>query len=427
MTTRLLQLGLSKLISPFSPGAIVDILGESFITYSAELWPKRSLLPEIECARLSSRLHVQRFYGPPPLEDPDDYHALGLTVGRFPSWMFCQTCRRMVRWTRKDETGRAPTCPQDSGRLVPMRFVVVCRERSHAADVPWVEWLHRAAPPDSTCQDAGHLRFRQVEGGSRGLSGLEIVCDSCETRRTLGDLRADVLHREGLACRGVQPWESNWGACPSELEVLQRGATSFHYSDSEAAIDIPPMTGSVLDSRDRVTIHPLFLGLKETLQHANAPILAQMIAAEVDADVSTVMEVARAANSRGDEPDFRGTILSEEFAAFRAAARDAADEANFKTRSVQLDRDSADPVERELARIFESVVLVDRLREVREHDRNAPVVPNPRSRPRHREARACVRGPRHPLGVREVPDHFPHIRRSLDRLRGIARARLATG
>lgn len=366
MSKRTLKLTVAKLIAPFSPGAIVDILGESFVTLTADRWPKRSLLPEIECARLSTRLGVQRFYGPPATEDPDDPRALGVEVARFPSWLFCQTCRRMVRWTRKDEVGAAPACPHDAGRLVPMRFVVVCRERSHATDVPWVDWLHRIAPEDSTCRDPGHLRFRQVEGASQGLSGLEVACDTCTTHRTLGDLRSDVFAREGLTCRGVQPWESSWRECTSSLEVLQRGSTSFHYSESEAAIDIPPLTGSVFDTHDRIVAHPLFLGLKETLDQPYAPGLAETIAEALGVDRSAVLDAARAAQGgEGTGQNTHGTILAEEFTAFRAAEHDAADEANFKTRSIHLDRGSGDPVERALATIFGSVILVDRLREVR--------------------------------------------------------------
>lgn len=366
MTKRTLQLSVAQLILPFGPGAIVDILGESFVTLTADRWPKRSLLPEIECPRLSDRLGVQRFYGPPPAENPDDPRVIAVDVARFPSWLFCQTCRRMIRWTAKRESGGAPACPHDSGRLVPMRFVVVCRERSHATDVPWVDWVHRAAGDDTACRDGEHLRFQQVQGGSQGLSGLEVRCDACGARRTLGDLRSDVLSREGISCRGIQPWESSWDRCGRSLEVIQRGATNFHYGESEAAIDIPAMTASALDATDRITQHPLFLGLKETIGSPNASALAQMIASDVDEDPATVLSVAHDGN--GGEPDqvtTHAAILAEEFRAFCAAALDQADEANFKTRSIRLDRESGDEVERALAGLCDSVILVDRLREVR--------------------------------------------------------------
>ncbi|KFD43438.1 hypothetical protein IU11_11505 [Cellulosimicrobium sp. MM] len=371
MSMRVLQVTVAQLISPFSPGAIVDILGESFATQTAEYWPKRSALPEIECERLSSRLGVQRFYGPPASENPEDSKSIAVKVARFPAWLFCQTCRRMIKWGPKEERGAAPVCPHDSGRLVPMRFVVVCRERSHATDVPWVDWVHRVARDGVKCTNATHLRFQQVRGGSQGLSGLEVFCDACHTRRTLGDLRADVLTREGLACRGIQPWESTWGQCESSLEVVQRGATSFHYSESEAAIDIPSMSDAALDTTELITQHPLFLGLKDTFDQPYAPGLAKAIADDLATqghavDVVAVMDAVRGA--RGDDSDpqhTHGVLLAEEFEAFRAAAHDKADEANFKTRAVTLDSISSDVVEQALASLFDSVILVDRLREVR--------------------------------------------------------------
>lgn len=365
MSKRILQLGVAKLIAPFGPGAVVDILGESFVTLTAESWPKRALLNPIDCLRLSSRLGVQRFYGPPAVEDIESPHAIGVTVARFPSWLFCQTCRRMIRWTRKDENGLPPVCPTDSGRLVPMRFVAVCRDHSHATDIPWGPWVHGPGS-EAVCKDGWHLRFQPIDGGSPGLSGLEVLCDNCGVRRSLGDLRGDVFLREGLRCHGVQPWETAWNDCASPLEVLQRGATSFHYGDTEAAIDIPDVSASAQDAEDRVLAHPIFLGLKETLDSPHAPALAEMIATAVGLTVDVVLSIARRQrDGAADAPAVRGAILGEEFAAFRAAARDAADESNFKTRAESFDPDSADRVEQQLAKLIDSVILVDRLREVR--------------------------------------------------------------
>jgi len=365
MSKRILQLGVAKLIAPFGPGSVVDILGESFVTLTAESWPKRSLLNQIDCLRLSSRLGVQRFYGPPTVEDVENPKALGITVARFPSWLFCQACRRMTRWTRKDENGQPPACPADGGRLVPMRFVAVCRDHSHATDVPWGAWVHGPGS-DASCRDGAHLRFQPIEGGSAGLSGLEVRCDTCGARRALGDLRGDVLVREGIRCRGTQPWETAWSDCESQLEILQRGATSFHYGETEAAIDIPDVADSILDAEDHALAHALFLGLKETLDQPFASTLAEQIAADSGMSTEAVLALARRKrDGDADTPPVRGVILSEEFAAFRAAENDAADESNFKTRAGSFDPASSDPVERSLSQLIDSVILVDRLREVR--------------------------------------------------------------
>ncbi len=367
MSRRVLQLGVAKLIAPFGPGAVVDILGESFVTMTADKWPKRTLLQPIDCLRLSSRLGVQRFYGPPAVEDIESANALGVTVARFPAWLFCQTCRRMIRWTGKNETGEAPSCPSDSGRLVPMRFVVVCRERSHATDIPWVDWLHRAPGANPECRDSTSLRFRPIDGGSPGLSGLEVVCDACHGGRTLGDLRGDILLREGLTCHGIQPWETDWKDCDSPLEVLQRGATSFHYAETEGAIDIPDVSASLLEVEDRIRTNTYYLALKSTpLGDGFAVQMAERIAVEIGVPAEQVLAVAkRDQDEDADTGPIRGAILSEEFSAFRAAATDNADEDNFKTRSETFSSTSADPVEKVLATLIESVILVDRLREVR--------------------------------------------------------------
>ncbi|NHF63842.1 DrmB family protein [Microcella pacifica] len=367
MSKRILQLGVAKLIAPFGPGAVVDILGESFMTLTADKWPKRTLLEPVDCLRLSSRLGIQRFYGPPTSDDIETSNALGIPVIRYPAWLFCQTCRRMIRWTSKLENGKAPECPSDSGRLVPMRFVVACRERSHSADVPWPEWLHRAPGANAECKENSSLRFRPIDGGSPGLSGLEVACDVCSSRRTLGDLRGDVLLREGLACHGTQPWESTWRTCESPLEVLQRGATSFHYAETEAAIDIPDVSASTLDVEDRIRTNTFYLALKSTPpEDPFASQMAHRIADELDVSVDLVLSLVRR-DLDGDEDGVvvRSAILGEEFAAFRAAENDDADEENFKTRAETFDQESVDVVERALAELIESIVLVDRLREVR--------------------------------------------------------------
>ena len=365
MRNRILQLSVAKLIAPFGPGAVVDVLGESFVTLTAENWPKRSLLNPIDCLRLSSRLGVQRFYGPPMVDDPESNSALGITVARFPSWLFCQACRRMVKWTRKEETGGHPECPVDSGRLVPMRFVAVCRERSHASDIPWGHWVHGPGS-DATCRVGSHLRFQPVEGGSPGLSGLEVSCEVCRKRRNLGELRGDVFIREGIRCHGTQPWEAEWRECESPLEVIQRGATSFHYGDTEAAIDIPDVSTSSINVEDKILAHALFLGLKDTLDEPFSYALAQQIGIASGTTAEVVLAIAkRKADGAIDAATVRGEILGEEFAAFHAAARDDADENNFKTRAARFSEESTDPVERQLAALIDSVVLVDRLREVR--------------------------------------------------------------
>jgi hypothetical protein len=148
---------------------------------------------------------------------------------------------------------------------------------------------------------------------------------------------------------------------------LQRGATSFHYAETEAAIDIPDVSASLLDTADRIRTNTYYLALKSTPLDDNFAVqMAERIADDVGATLEQVLAIARR-DRDGDAEDMpiRGAILSEEFSAFRAAATDDADEDNFKTRAEAFSRTSADSVEQVLATLIDTVILVDRLREVR--------------------------------------------------------------
>lgn len=368
MATRHLHVNASHLIAPFGPGAIIDLLGESFMAMTGEHWPPRERLVEVECDRLAHSLGVQRFYQPPMEDDCTDRRAIAVPVIRFPSWHFCQTCRQMVRWTPGREVGSAPLCPGNGGRLVPMRFVLVCRDRSHAADVPWSAWVHRA-PGAKDCTSHETLRFCSSPEGGSGLGSLRVECDSCGRSRTLGDLRTDVLAREGFTCQGIQPWEPRDESkpCDSPLQVVQRGATSVHFGETQSAIDIPATTGRSLSREDEVRRHALYPSLRQRADRpGDASALARMIADDVGVKVDIVLAVARGAvDSHRPLVQSSQRLLLDELAAFEAATHERANEDNFKTRSYVFDTRSTDPIERTLARLVRAVVLVDRLREVR--------------------------------------------------------------
>src|SRR5690606_32031715 len=137
----------SETVSPYGPGAIVDILGQSFMVPTGNRWPSKKVLRQVHSERLAEALGVDELWAAPTTHNPENQKAPGLELERFPSWLFCQACRRMLRWTRSFESGAAPQCREIgcAGRLVPMRFVAVCTSRSHIADVPWPEWAHRDA------------------------------------------------------------------------------------------------------------------------------------------------------------------------------------------------------------------------------------------------------------------------------------------
>ena len=355
---------LSETVSPFGPGALVDILGESFMAVTGDEWPPTTIRSSVACDRLAAKLGVDDFWAAPTSADPEAPKTPGLEFVRFPAWLFCQDCRRMVHWRRKMEKGARPACPECEGRLVPMRFVTVCKNKSHADDVPWHEWAHRGS--ESGCDTRDRLRFQPSKGAKEGLSSLEVFCEACKTRRSLGELRSDVLKKDGFKCHGTQPWEHEWGTCESPLEVLQRGATSLHFGESVSAIDIPEVTGRSAELQETVRQHPLYGAIKTS---ATPEVLVSMVTDELAS-----LGVAAADDIRHAIAEMLGTVttlkdakqllLSEEFEAFVAAIQDAAPTQDFVTRAHHLEAGSG-ATSAAVAELLSDVVVVDRLREVR--------------------------------------------------------------
>ena len=354
---------LSETVSPFGPGALVDILGESFMSVAGDEWPPTSVRSQVLCDRLAETLRVDEFWAAPSSGNAEAPKTPGLEFTRFPSWLFCQDCRRMIQWRRKMETGAMPACADCAGRLVPMRFVTVCATKSHADDVPWADWVHRPSPESCTVRD--RLRFQPSSGAREGLSSLEIVCDACKARRSLGELRRDTLQREGFSCRGKQPWQYEWGTCGSPLEVLQRGATSLHFGEFVSAIDIPEVEGRRAELDEKIRRHPFFAALGASSQ----PELLDMLVGELSAHLGVSGDEIRrrVAALTAESPsleDAKQSLYSEEYEAFISAIASTAPTVNFVTRVSSIDRTDGQVAD-VVGSLLSDVVIVDRLREVR--------------------------------------------------------------
>lgn len=355
----------SETVSPYGPGAIVDILGQSFMVPTGDKWPPTKLRRAVHSDRLAEALGVDDLWAAPTTHTPENEKTPGLEFERFPAWLFCQACRRMVKWSRSLETGGAPHCQEVActGRLVPMRFVAVCTSNSHIADVPWVEWMHRTHKGE--CSASDKLKFESASGRAEGLSSLQIVCERCRHERSLGDLRKDVFSKEGFTCRGTQPWARDWGACGKPIDPQQRGATSLHFSDVMSAIDIPAVESRSEQDLEALRNHAYYTALRAATDAAQRDMLAGQIASDTGIPLSDVLAAARPPADVGGI-DVRGTrsgLQADEFEAFIEAVAGTSPTVDFHTRPTKLRRngDAADG----LAALISDVVLVDRLRDVR--------------------------------------------------------------
>lgn len=234
----------SQLISPFGPGSIIELGDESLIIVDPANWPKR--LPEIKLDRLTKEAGVWSLKKPPVINTRSERVGAhnALQTVRFPKWMFCPRCKRMVEWTKSKGKANAdgvPVCENHKCQekiLAPMRFVAAC-ENGHLQDVPWVYWAHKNG---RICEHP-ELYFKSDPQLGSGLDALYIECGNfkCGEKHSLKELMGPSA-LSGVRCNDTQPWEfkeNSQRSCEAELKVLQRGASNLYYPVIRSALDIP--------------------------------------------------------------------------------------------------------------------------------------------------------------------------------------------
>jgi hypothetical protein len=367
----------SQTLVPFGVGAIFDFRGESFVACDTRRWGPRGYA--VRSLRLCRALGVQGLRAA-PVVDTARWAApsTGVPYHRFPTWLFCQNCRNMLRWRPSlEQDGKVPVCPTCDGRrqLVPMRWIVIC-ENGHMDDVDWKRWAHSAGWTDAAdghCEQE-RLVFETVGNlGAGGLETLQVRCKACNrSRNLLGITSKDTMKALG-ACTGRQPWQ-RWEDridCGAVPKAVQRGASNVYFptvhssieipnpsladADSEQALDVKndPWYGPLLTVNDTA---PMFAATVDTLA-AGHGVTADFVRALVADDKAALQGYATAVTAQP------GDLLGEEWAAFVTPG--AIDEDDFKTRHVGLGDTTPGTAHSALADRVDRVVVADRLREVR--------------------------------------------------------------
>lgn len=257
-----------QVISPFGVGAMVmSTDGVSMMTAGLDNWFVRDdghPMPRSEIEkhtidewRLQRFLDVDHFRMPPAKDTNEDvsgnstYAITTIPSVRFPTWHFCPNakCRALVPLTLS-AVGRpyCKACEANSWkfRLSPVPFIVVC-EVGHAADFPWLEWVHHeVAPP---CR--GPLTLLATGGAS--LAAQEVKCNSCGMRRTLEGVTSESglakLASDGpsFSCPGTSPWHGGTSAdsCLSKPRGALRSATNVYFPVVRSSIFIPRDGGAL--------------------------------------------------------------------------------------------------------------------------------------------------------------------------------------
>jgi hypothetical protein len=366
---------LSQVISNYGVGALYDILGESLVLTDTTRWLDQGKGNEIKAERLIRNLRSISGYSTisnlyePARKDSDE----SLPFMRFPRWLFCSTCRRMKRWTFKDEVeGESPVCPFCSGhpKLTPMRFITIC-EQGHMSDVDWVRWAHSGqnAEHQKTCQSQ-ELEFITGNSKSGGLDSIGVRCRSCGSFRSLeGITSPDVLKSTGVRCFGKQPWQQADKAnrCDSRTHVVQRGAGNVYYPQIQSALTIPPESQHQEDApvalEKLVMDHPLaqFLSSDRDNTEFFETIVAK-IAAAVGCSEKEVIQIADGKSGEADATGAAISIEAEEWYALITEIKEVHDKDKFVTKHINISEGNTLP---ELAGCIDKLVSVIKLREVR--------------------------------------------------------------
>jgi hypothetical protein len=372
----------SQFVSPFGPGALVDLVGESFVVEDAGKW--RGKPDRIDFPRLAAYLKVQYLRAPS--------ERVPLPYFRFPLWLFCPHCRVMVQWRSTFErAGEAPTCAKCPGgkKLVPMRFVAVCAN-GHLGDVNWRGWAHSSPRSDrnqNQCQ-AADLRFESRSDVGGGLQSLVVRCKACGASRSLDGLTGRMGLKQVGRCSGRQPWQSQEDAvsCDQQVVALQRGASSVYFPVVESAIDIPPDSSwSVVN--DVTTKLLQNLDFKRLLDRPDHPLRNGLIGVIASESGFEVHEVEAALTAEiAEPPDLANlgpeAIPSDEWGALINPQADHDHRDFFVSKRSDRALRGDDPVTSKWNGLLADVVLVERLREVRvltefeRHTMNEPVKSN---------------------------------------------------
>jgi hypothetical protein len=259
-----------------------------------------------------------------------------------------------------------------------MRFVAVC-DNGHLDEIDWYWWAHREhqqAVHGPCDRKTAKLRF-EVSGKSGGdFSSMRIAC-SCKSSGSLEGIADGPLPQK---CQGRQPGELKAGCtgkdgsgAPAKLYMEPRGSSALHYASIISALDIAGDTEK--ESWAKLKADEVFQNLAKTaenLARMNQSGLLEVVYKEQvctmaaehgldaeDAWACFLEEVTSSEpSSTGPAADFtQETILGEEFPVL-------AHPSGQETRWL-ITRPEGTGTRHGLDKLFDRVVRVERLREVR--------------------------------------------------------------
>jgi hypothetical protein len=305
----------------------------------------------------------------PPIEpesavpNPLSGHHIGVPVAAFPQWFRCPYCDLLAPLAsglfelkpepyRPENTRfvhincRKPGAPPI---VLPARFQIAC-SHGHLDDFPWVRFVHSGA---TNCN--GPLRLKKV-GTSDEAVDLLVDCDTCGAQKRMSDAFGDTALQDPVfECRGRRPHLRDFEAtgCTEHAETILLGASNSWFPITLSALSIPTQVDKLprlIEERWLVLQH-----IKERSFVTPARAMGNLKGLEAysDDDVWNATERHRTGSTTGDES---ADLKTPEWEIF-VGADPARNNKDFLLRPVAAPRG--------FEALFEKVVMVERLREVR--------------------------------------------------------------
>lgn len=251
------ELRTSQLITSYGVGAMVDFRHETAILAGADDWydpsDEKAENRILRCHNLEKILDKGFFVKPKSdqqnraIYKQSCSHDIG--AYRFPKMLYCPSCMHLAseKQLAGNQTGElkcpVPGCGK---RLVPSRFVVVCRH-GHIDDFPYSEWVHQGKPCEkNTAGRLPKLKLFNINGRTN-LGSLMISCEDCGKVRSMQEAFVPQALASVYQCTGFQPWLNRVDPvpCTEKAVVRMRASAGVYMPVNISALNIPPWSAKI--------------------------------------------------------------------------------------------------------------------------------------------------------------------------------------
>lgn len=293
-----------------------------------------------------------------------------LPIAPFPTWMVCPKCDLLapitsglfkldVPYKRPTEAryihqncGRSPKYPP---KVIPVRFLVAC-EKGHLDDFPWRYFVHKG---NNDCSGTLRLIEPSVSGS---LTDIVVKCDGCGAKRILADALGFSGQQNMPTCRGRHPHLRSFDdQCDLQMKTMLLGASNSWFSISLSALSIP-----TADNKLEQYIEDNWVSLQKVKSIDFLETLIEIKQAEGAfyefmeyelKDIWTAIARKQADNDEASQDDNAADLKTPEWQTFAQTESFTSVGQDWQLKSIAAPTDFRD--------IFEKVILVEKLREVR--------------------------------------------------------------